>query len=325
MRTPWGMGRVCCIIFIDNKIIDNSLVLIMLNPIWLKTFKLLVDVGHFTKTAELLHMTQPGVSQHISKLEIACGYALLNRFNKNFELTVHGRKVYEYAVKYFEQEAQLLQHLAHDEPCRGRCTIACSGTLAWLLYPPLLSFQADHPGLSIELEAAPNQSIFEQIKRGSIDIGLVTKKPNPKYFASRIVGAEFLALVLPITADEHLPLDELLTSLGVVRHPDMDHYFQTYVDQAYSARLKLVDLDNLPTQSYINQVHQILLPIAKGIGFTVVPRWCINLFFAKDRLKTCQVTADVQEPIYLVSKLNAPLAKRYEQVIEVIERSLGEV
>jgi DNA-binding transcriptional LysR family regulator len=45
----------------------------MLNPNWLKTFVTLIDTGHFTKTAEKLFMTQPGVSQHINKLENSCG------------------------------------------------------------------------------------------------------------------------------------------------------------------------------------------------------------------------------------------------------------
>ena len=80
---------------IENVFINNYWFLIMLNPIWLNTFKTLVDVGHFTKTAELLHMTQPGVSQHINKLEAACGYPLIKRFNKKFELTIYGRKVYD--------------------------------------------------------------------------------------------------------------------------------------------------------------------------------------------------------------------------------------
>ncbi|MGL5027599.1 MAG: LysR family transcriptional regulator [Shewanella oncorhynchi] len=296
----------------------------MLNPVWLNTFKTLVDVGHFTKTAELLHMTQPGVSQHINKLEAACGYALINRFNKSFELTIYGRKVYDYAVKHFEHEYQLLQSLAHDEPFRGRCTIGCSGTLSWLLYPQLLEFQASHPGLFIELEAAPNQSIFDQIKQGNMDIGLVTKKPNPKYFASRVVGAEWLSLVLPVSADENLPLDELLTTLGLIRHPDMDHYFQTYVDQANNDQLKLVSLDNIITKSYINQVHQILVPVSKGIGFTVVPRWCVNLFTDNDKLKTYDIAVDKQDPVYLVSKINSPLARRYEHIIDLIERSLAD-
>ncbi|EKP0309958.1 LysR family transcriptional regulator [Aeromonas veronii] len=296
----------------------------MLNPVWLHTFKTLVDVGHFTKTAELLHMTQPGVSQHVNKLESACGYPLINRFNKRFELTINGRKVYDYAVRYFEHEYELLQSLAHDEPFRGRCTIGCSGTLSWLLYSPLLAFQASHPGLSIELEAAPNQSIFDQIRQGRMDIGLVTKRPNPKYFSSRIVGAEWLSLVLPVSADERLPINQLLSELGVVRHPDLDHYFQTYVDQAKNKHLKQVSLEAVATKSYINQIHQILVPVSKGIGFTVVPRWCVNLFNDKNKLKIYDIAADTQEPVYLVSKINSPLARRYDYIVNLIENALGD-
>lgn len=196
-----------------------------------------------------------------------------------------------------------------------------------MIYSDLLSLQASYPDLSIELEATPNQRIFEQILQGKLDIGLVTKEPNPKYFSSRIIGAECLALVLPLSADESLPINELLMELGVVRHPDLAHYFQTYVNQANNDLLRLVDLDEVSTQSYINQVHQILVPIAKGIGFTVVPRWCVDLFAAKEQLKIFNITAERQEPVYLVSKLNSPLAKRYEQVIKVIENSfdMGEV
>ncbi len=294
----------------------------MLNPTWLNTFKTLIDVGHFTKTAEVLHMTQPGVSQHINKLEAACGYPLIKRFNKTFEITTYGQKVYQYAVKHFEQESDLLQSLGHDEPFQGRCTIGCSGTFAWLIYPELLSLQSANPGLSIELEATPNHRILEQIQQGTLDIGLVTKKPNDKYFTSRVVGSEFLALVVPSSADLSLPLSGLLTELGVVRHPDLEHYFQTYVSQSNNEHLHHLDVGKISTQSYINQVHQILVPVAKGIGFTVVPKWCVDLFPDKEHLQTVEFDSGIKEPVYLVSKLNSPLARRYEQVIQVIERSL---
>ncbi|MBT2913470.1 LysR family transcriptional regulator, partial [Vibrio anguillarum] len=52
-----------------------------------------------------------------------------------------------------------------------------------------------------------------------------------------------------------------------------------------------------------------------------VPRWCVNLFADKEQLKIFNITADIQEPVYLVSKLNSPLARRYEQVIDVIDHS----
>nr|QIH43194.1 LysR family transcriptional regulator [Vibrio ziniensis] len=294
----------------------------VLNPIWLNTFKTLVEMGHFTRTAEVLNMTQPGVSQHINKLESACGYPLIRRFNKQFELTVHGLKVYQYALKRMEEESKLLQDLGRDEPFSGRCTIGCSGTFAWLLYPQLLSLQSEYPGLSIELEATPNQRIFEQIQNGTFDIGLVTKKPNPKYFDSKVIGVESLVFVVPKLVDTALPLDQVLSGLGVIRHPDLAHYFQTYVEKSDLSLLSKIDLDGISTQSYINQIHQILVPISKGIGFTVVPKCCVSLFPERDELQVLDIEKNVKEPVYLVSKRHSQLARRYERVVKVIEDTL---
>ncbi len=294
----------------------------MLNPIWLNTFKTLVELGHFTRTAEALNMTQPGVSQHINKLESACGYPLIRRFNKQFELTVYGRKVYQYALKRIEDESELLQDLGRDEPFSGRCTIGCSGTFAWLIYPELLSLQSEYPKLSIELEATPNHRVFEQIQNGTLDIGLVTKKPNLKYFDSKVIGTESLVFVIPASINTKRPFDELLSELGVIRHPDLAHYFQTYVTQSDSPRLATLDLDGISTQSYINQIHQILVPISKGIGFTVVPKCCVNLFPDRDNLQVLDIEQNVKESVYLVSKRHSQLARRYEQVVKVIENTI---
>ncbi|WP_413700159.1 LysR family transcriptional regulator [Psychromonas sp. KJ10-10] len=96
----------------------------MLNPVWLRTFKTLVEVGHFTQTAEKLFMTQPGVSQHITKLEAICGHALIKRYNKTFEVTEQGRRVYQYALKLEEQQTQLIESLGFDNSTLGECRIA---------------------------------------------------------------------------------------------------------------------------------------------------------------------------------------------------------
>ncbi|MBF9003200.1 MULTISPECIES: LysR family transcriptional regulator [Vibrio] len=294
----------------------------MLNPIWLNTFKTLVELGHFTRTAEALNMTQPGVSQHINKLESACGYPLLTRFNKQFELTIHGRKVYQYALELIEKESELLIDLGKDEPFLGSCRIGCSGTFAWLIYPELLSLQAQHSQLSIELEASPNDRIFEQILSGGLDVGLVTKPPNPHYFDSRVIGSESLVFVVPTSVNTTIPFEKLLPEIGVIRHPDLDHYFQTYVDQSGSPQLSKLNLDTISTKGYINQIHQILVPIAKGIGFTVIPRCCVNLFLERDKLQVLDIAENVKDPVYLVSKRHSELARRYDRVVKVIEETL---
>ncbi len=295
----------------------------MLNPIWLNTFKTLVDVGHFTRTAEVLNMTQPGVSQHIGKLETACGYPLIKRFNKQFELTVYGRKVYDYAAKLIQEEQYFLQELGQDEPFRGRCIIGCSGTLAWLLYPELLTLQQDHPDLTIEMESAPTDRILEQIHQGAIDIGLVTKSPSPKYFDSEVIGMESLVFVVPKSVDHKLSFSELLQTLGVIRHPDLDHYFLSYITHSQEPKITAIDIDSVSTRSYINQIHQILVPVAKGIGFTVVPKCCVNLFAERDKLRVLSID-EIKEPIYLVRKRNSILGKRYEAIINTIKDVLKE-
>lgn len=296
----------------------------MLNPIWLNTFITLVEQGHFTRTAEALNMTQPGVSQHIAKLEDACGYPLLKRFNKQFELTVYGQKVYLYALQRLTEEKALLKELGRDEPYKGQCKLGCSGTFAWLLYAPLLELQTQFPDLAIEVEASPNQKILDHIQRGTLDIGLVTKKPNSKYFDYRQIGTQALVFVAPEDTDSDSPLPALLPHLGVIRHPDLELYFQTYLSRLANPNLLGLDLDNIPTKSYINQIHQILTPIAKGIGFTVIPKCCVDLFPQPEKLKILSTDIDVSEPVYLVQKRNAPLATRYDIIIAHIEAILAQ-
>ncbi len=65
---------------------------LMINSSWLKTFCTLVQVGHFTHTAEKLYMTQSGVSQHIKKLEQYLKVELLVRSGKTFTVTEAGKK-----------------------------------------------------------------------------------------------------------------------------------------------------------------------------------------------------------------------------------------
>jgi DNA-binding transcriptional LysR family regulator len=129
----------------------------MLNQQWLTTFIKLVQVGHFTQTAEKLFMTQPGVSQHIKKLEQQVGVALINRIGKGFELTQAGLSLFDYGVKLQQEQVQLLDSFQVDDAFAGECRIACSGSMAMLIYPHLIEYQLQHPQLSMSVEAAPNK------------------------------------------------------------------------------------------------------------------------------------------------------------------------
>ncbi|MHB1235347.1 MAG: helix-turn-helix domain-containing protein, partial [Microbacteriaceae bacterium] len=51
----------------------------MLDPVLLKTFTTVAETLSFTRSAQLLGLSQPTVSQHIRKLEAAAGRVLVAR------------------------------------------------------------------------------------------------------------------------------------------------------------------------------------------------------------------------------------------------------
>lgn len=290
----------------------------MLNPLWLHTFKTLIDIGHFTQTAEKLYMTQPGVSQHVKKLEQACGHALIKRENKSFELTEQGRLVYDYAVKVAVEEAALLDNLNFDDPFSGECRLSCSGSLALRIYPQLLELQKQHQGLTIHLEVAPNDKILRDIDNGVVDIGVVTHLPSSSLFHSEELGSEPLCLILPKCHEGKSVTADLLLRYGVIQHPDATHYLSLYFEQCGDPELASLNTKALPTVSYINQLHQILLPVSKGIGFTVLPKSALDSFPHRDQLCIHTPNKAVTEKLYLVHKRNRDLPNRYKKVKKVL-------
>jgi len=81
----------------------------MLNFSWLRTFSTLAETENFTEAANKLLMTQPGVSQHVRKLEKYLSQQLIFRKDKHFELTPQGKSVLEYARQVLDGEKLLLK------------------------------------------------------------------------------------------------------------------------------------------------------------------------------------------------------------------------
>ncbi|PTO91552.1 LysR family transcriptional regulator [Vibrio splendidus] len=295
----------------------------MINPLWLNTFKTLVEVGHFTQTAEKLYMTQPGVSQHIKKLEQACNCDLLSRENKSFELTEQGRIMYRYALKLEKDQEDLFESLSFDNPYAGQCHLSCSGSLSLRLYPKLLELQQQHQDLSINLEAAPNNKILNDLIQGTTDIGIVRHSPNDSYYQSQVIGKEALCLIVHSSL-AHLEITpQVLHDIGLIAHPDSAHYLSLYFDLCGDKDLANINVNEIPRSGYINQLHQILLPVSKGLGFTVLPAGAVEHFPDRDKLHVVPPKVEVEETLYLVQKRNRKLPHRYDTVVELIKQNVS--
>jgi DNA-binding transcriptional LysR family regulator len=293
----------------------------MINQKWLYTFMDLVKTGHFTKTANNLYMTQPGVSQHIKKLEVQLKTQLLNRYDKQFELTRAGQLLHEYGVASLQLDKQLQSRIDFDDPYQGDCFIACSGAIASDLYPDFIDYQSTHSGLNVKLEAAPNHSIIEGVLNNTVHIGIVNQQVQHSQLMQTKLGNEPLQLILPKSYAQKEINFETLNALGFINHPDGFEF----VDKILSSNefKGYLGSHSLSVSGYVNQLNQILLPVSKGVGYTVLPARAVAQFSAPEKLYAAPLMMPVSDPLYITTKRHFSLATRYDWFIRHITKCLS--
>ena len=237
----------------------------VLNASWLETFTTLCDIGHFTRTADRLAMTQPGVSQHIRKLEQQVGQPLILREGKSFTLTPAGEELLSIGRARRTEERGLRERMQRDDPLSGTVRIGCSGSFALRLYPYLIARMQGAPKLKMHLSAAPQARILADILAGMLDLGVVTAVPDMPRVQATPLSQEELCLVLPATFNA--------ADLTLQKLDDLGRNFDDYRGA-----------EHLRLRSFINQIGQIPLPVAQGLGYTILPRSGVEGFAHRDAL-----------------------------------------
>ena len=137
-------------------------------------------------------MTQPGVSQHLRKLEEQLGQSLIAQEGKSFTLTPAGEAVRDLGLSRRAEERQLRDTIMADDPDVGEVRIACSGSFAQLLYPRFLSLMKGAPRLLIHLEAAPQDTVVSGVLDGRFDLGIVGQDTGHPRLNAQSIGHEEL-------------------------------------------------------------------------------------------------------------------------------------
>ncbi|MGY0217774.1 LysR family transcriptional regulator [Endozoicomonadaceae bacterium StTr2] len=287
----------------------------MINPVWLNTFKKLVETGHFTRTAEQLAMTQPGVSQHINKLENHFDCILLQRQGKGFELTPAGREVYQFACSWLQNAAMLEQRLVSDPPYEGELRLASPGAVSLVLYPQLTDLQVEHKELVVNFEVAPNQRIINSVIENKVDIGWVTINPVETDLMTEFCCKQKLVVVAHAEAQIN-SWDELL-ELGFINHPDGFYHASLVFEKNMGC--KFAGIQQLKVSGHINQLGQILDPVASGIGFTVLPESVVQSYTKKNHLKLVDLDSPVYESVFIIQKKRQKLPSRYSYMLQKLK------
>lgn len=287
----------------------------MLNPQWLRSFATLAETGSFTRTAARLGLTQAAVSQHVSRLEDALGPLLVRR-PRQIELTPAGRALLDYCAELEQADKRLQSRLTDAQADSGEVSLVTPGSIGVALYPVLLDLQQAHRGLVIRHRFAPDPEARDAVLNNTYELGLVTLRPDDPRLASEAFIEEPLELIVPAAAKAD-SWDDLAT-LGFIDHPDGQAMATRLLSRQFPAN---PGVRTLPRHGFVNQIGLILEPVARGFGFTVLPRHARLAFARPDAIRVIEGCAPVVDQLWLIHRAEWPLPARAQRLVEHMRRA----
>jgi DNA-binding transcriptional LysR family regulator len=156
-----------------------------------------VDGGSFVKAAELIGLTDSGVSRAISRLETRLGVRLLDRTTRSVTLTDEGRRFYEEVKPHLNAiEDAAITASGAVSAVRGRLKIDIDPFfLPLVLAGRLGRFCERYPELAIEF--VTSERVGDLVSEG-IDLAIRFQQPRLSTLVSRkLIDAPILTLASP--------------------------------------------------------------------------------------------------------------------------------
>ncbi len=163
-----------------------------------QAFLKVVEVGSYTRAAEILGYTQPALSQMIAALEREISITLLYRSRYGVRLTPEGEKLLPMIRQAVEQYEALRRR---EEEIKGLDTgLVRIGTVSsvschWL--PEIIrSFWTAYPKVQLVLHQGDYTSICDWVRTGQVDFGFVNPQAA-KGLETISLGTDPFVAVLP--------------------------------------------------------------------------------------------------------------------------------
>jgi len=263
----------------------------------------IAEHGSFTRAAEVLHVSQPTLSQQIKLLEDSLESPLLDRSGRTVRLTPAGEIYLGYvqrALNEIERGTRAINDV--QDLSRGSLRLGWNPITDFLACSLLADFNFLYPGITVSTIEMPQDEIEVAVANDQIDVGIAFGKPWPtseragdienhllfKEPLSVAVGREHLLSerLTPISPEEFAeePLVLLNTSFALRSYIDnycMDNYIVTNVaieTNSLTANIELIRSGSLATVlpvSLINSYEDVVsVPLSPPFSSKAITAFC---------------------------------------------------
>lgn len=165
----------------------------------LEAFVRLVEKGGFRHAAGELNITQPALSQLISRIEKEVGIQLIDRSTRPVATTQAGKEFYFRSRKVLDAMGEI-DRLVEDAHTAKFGRVRIGVVPAMLFAAPTRSvrhFQQEYPDVEIEIESVKTIDLVESVRRGGIDVAILLTAPRIEGISSVELYSEEYVVCLP--------------------------------------------------------------------------------------------------------------------------------
>jgi DNA-binding transcriptional LysR family regulator len=188
----------------------------------LEVFAAVARNKSFTRAAEALHLSQPGVSMQIKQLESSIGLPLFEHVGKKIFLTDAGREMFAYSqgIRNLLDEAEdVLEELKGVQS--GKLAISVATTASHFATRLLAAFSKQYEGVTISLDITNRESLRHQLENNEPDLVIMGQPPEGLDVESETFMKNPLVMIAPagypLGTDKNIPLQRFEDEHFVVR------------------------------------------------------------------------------------------------------------
>ncbi len=241
----------------------------------LKVFCTVAETRSFSKTSEIIHLTQPAVSLQIQALEEMYETKLFDRSSSRVTLTPSGEVLYKYAKEILALYTAAEKVIGEMTGLvKGSITIGAGSTIGNYLLPSVISdFRKTHPKIKVHLLVANMQRVIELLNAGNINVGLVEGDvKRQKIVVDKLLSDELLLIVPahhPWAKRKEVSVSELIEEPFILREAGSGTR-QTI--EKFLARHGIT-LQGMKVSMVLGTTQATKEAVENGLGLSIVSRW----------------------------------------------------
>ncbi len=237
----------------------------------LEALKAVAETGSFTRAADRLGMSQPGLSRQIQRLERQLGTRLLERRGTGAIPTDAGHESMQFAIRTISDFEALVSRFGPDPSAlSGVIRIVASSTPVEYLVPSLIAeFTKEHIGISVEVLVADSAQVARTLGNRQADLGLSGMPSTAIGYSAVPMSQDEVVLAVSSEhsfADQRSITIDQLKDENIIEREGGSGTWQTVVQSLSAAGIELpehrVSMTLGSTQAVVAAVDQNL-----GVGF----------------------------------------------------------